>query len=82
MTNMSTTKVTKNYRVTIPSSIRKRVEVKAGDTPLIEYDGEEGVIKIKPPYRGLRKTRKLGRPLTVEDIEVSIERGLSECMRP
>ncbi|MBS7626419.1 AbrB/MazE/SpoVT family DNA-binding domain-containing protein [Candidatus Bathyarchaeota archaeon] len=78
---MSTTKVTKNYQVSIPSSIRKMVEVKAGDTLLIEYDREEEVIKLKLPYRGPRETGKLGRPLTVEDIEASIERGMGECLR-
>jgi len=78
---MSNTKVTRNYQVTIPSGIRKRVEVKAGDTLLIEYDEEEGVIKLKLPHRGPRKTRKLGHPLTPKDIELSIERGMSECLR-
>jgi len=77
---MATTKVTRNYQVTIPSEIRKKVEVKPGDTLIIEYS-DEGYIKLKLLYRGPRTTRKLGHPLTIEDIESSIEKGMSECLR-
>jgi len=78
---MATTKVTRNYQVTIPSEIRKRVEVKAGDTLLIEYAEDEDTIKLKLPHRGPRKTRKLGHTLTPEDIETSIQEGISDCLR-
>jgi AbrB family looped-hinge helix DNA binding protein len=78
---MATTKVTRNYQVSIPSEIRKRVEVKVGDTLLIEYTEEEDTIKLRLPHRGLRKTRKLGRTLTSEDIETSIQEGMRDCLR-
>jgi AbrB family looped-hinge helix DNA binding protein len=78
---MATTKVTRNYQVTIPSEIRKRVEVKAGDTLLIEYAEEEDAIRLRLPHRGPRKTRRLGRRLTPEDIETSIEEGMRDCLR-
>jgi antitoxin PrlF len=78
---MATTKVTRNYQVTIPSEIRKRVELKAGDTLLIEYAEEEDTIKLRVPHRGPRKTRKLGRTLTFEDIETSIQEGMRACQR-
>lgn len=78
---MPTTKVTRNYQVTIPVEIRKAVEVKAGDTLVIEYVPEEDAIKLRLPHRGPRKTRKLGHSLTPDDIERSIERGMDECLR-
>jgi AbrB family looped-hinge helix DNA binding protein len=78
---MATTKVTRNYQVSIPSEIRKRVEVKVGDTLLIEYAEEEDTIKLRLPHRGPRKTRKLGRTLTSEDIETSIQEGMRDCLR-
>jgi AbrB family looped-hinge helix DNA binding protein len=78
---MPTTKVTRNYQVTIPTEIRKRVKVKPGDALLIEYVSEEDAIRLRLPHRGPRTTRKLGRPLTPEDIEISIEKGMKECLR-
>jgi len=78
---MPTTKVTRNYQVTIPLEIRKVVEVKAGDTLVVEYVEDEEAIKLKLPHRGSRKTRNLGRQLSPEDIERSIEKGMDECLR-
>ncbi len=78
---MSTTKVTRNYQVTIPSEIRRRVKVKPGDALLVEYISEEDVIKLRLPHRGSRTTRKLGHPLTPEDIATSIEKGMNECLQ-
>ncbi len=78
---MPTTKITRNYQVTIPSEIRKRVKVKPGETLLVEYVKEEDAIKLRLPHRGPRITRKLGRSLTSKDIETSIEKGMNECLR-
>jgi len=68
-------------QVTIPLEIRKVVEVKAGDTLVVEYVEDEEAIKLKLPHRGSRKTRNLGRQLSPEDIERSIEKGMDECLR-
>ena len=78
---MPTTRVTRNYQITIPSEIRKKIEVRAGDTLIIEYLEEEAAVKIKFPHRGPRITRRLGRSLTPEDIQSSIEKGMSERRR-
>jgi len=78
---MPTTKVTRNYQITIPADIRARTNVEKGDVVVMEYLEEEGVIKITVPRKGERKTRKLGKPLGVEDIERSVERGLDSCLR-
>jgi len=78
---MPTTKVTRNYQITIPAEIRARTNVERGDVLVIEYREEEGVIKIRVPRKGKRKTKKLGKPLGLEDIARSIERGLNDCLR-
>ncbi len=73
---MPTTKVTQNYQVTIPSGVREKAGIKVGDVVAVEYDERRGVIKIKPPWKGKRRTARLGRRLTVQEIEVSIEKGM------
>ena len=78
---MPTTKVTRNYQITIPADIRARINVEKGDVLMMEYHEEEGVIMIRIPRKGGRKTKKLGRPLGLENIERSIERGINDCLR-
>jgi len=78
---MPTTKVTRNYQVTIPSEIRRKVEVKPGDELFMEYVKDEYAIRLRLPHRGPRETRKLGRFLTPRDIKTSIEKGMKECLR-
>jgi len=73
---MPSTKVTQNYQVTIPSGVREKAGIKVGDVVAIEYDERRGVIKIKPPWKGKRRTTKLGSRLTVQEIEASIEKGM------
>lgn len=77
---MPTTKVTRNYQITIPADIRAQTKVEKGDVLVMEYH-EEDVIKIRVPRKGRRKTKELGKPLGLEDIEQSIERGLNDCLR-
>jgi AbrB family looped-hinge helix DNA binding protein len=75
---MPTSKVTRNYQITIPQEIRASAEIEEGDTVTLEYDEAENRILIKLPRRGRRSTMRLGRSLTVEEIEGSIERGIRE----
>lgn len=72
---MPISKVNRNYQVTIPKDVRQKAKIVEGDTVLVEYDEKEDIIKVKPPVRGKRKTWKLGTRLTVEEIEIDIERG-------
>ena len=72
---MPVSKVNTNYQVTIPKDVREKAKIKRGDTVLLEYDEEEGLIKVRPPVRGRRTTWKLGVRLTLADIERDIERG-------
>lgn len=75
---MPTSKVTRNYQITIPQEIRASVEIEEGDTVTLEYREAENLILIKLPKRGRRSTLRLGRGLTVEEIGRSIEQGVRE----
>jgi len=61
-------KVTRNYQVTLPATVRNKLGIKVGDLVKVVYDDEEGVAKIVP-LRKHRVTVRLGRKITVEEIE-------------
>lgn len=72
---MGITKVTRNYQITIPSDIRKKLGIKVGDVLVIEIEDGKAVIKksdlelpLLPGGKGLR----------IEDIEEAIRRGQGE----
>ncbi len=73
-------KVTRNYQVTIPASIRVKAGIREGDRVRIEYDEEEGVIKITL-LKKKRTTIRLGRKISVEEIEEAVEGALDEVTR-
>jgi antitoxin PrlF len=75
--NMPVSKVNRNYQMTIPRDVRRKAKIDRGDTVMVEYDEEAGLVVVRPPLRGKRKTWSLGRRLTVEEIESDIERGQS-----
>ena len=72
---MERVKVTRNYQVTIPVSIRNRLGIHEGD--ILEFYVEEDRIVIKKVLT-VRPRIKLGKKLTIEEIERDIERGLNE----
>lgn len=73
-------KVTRNYQVTIPVSVRVKAGIREGDRVRIEYDEVEGVIKIRLLKRK-RTTIRLGRSISVEEIEEAVEGALDEITR-
>jgi AbrB family looped-hinge helix DNA binding protein len=75
---MERVKVTRNYQVTIPASVRNRLGIHEGD--ILEFHVEDDKIIIKK-VSSVRPRIKLGRRLTVEEIERDIERGLYEGSR-
>jgi AbrB family looped-hinge helix DNA binding protein len=81
MHNMPTTKVTRNYQVTIPAEVRSKASVGRGDVLQIEYDESSGIIRLLPPRRGARKVVRLGRKIGVKEIEEAISRGMGESPR-
>lgn len=74
---MPISKVNTNYQVTIPKEIRAKAKIEKGDSVLVEFDDEQGTVLVRPPTRGRRRTWKLGKKLTVREIEAGIERGQS-----
>ncbi len=71
-------KVTRNFQVTIPVDVRNKLKLKEGDYVKIIYDENEKVIKIIPLKRKKRIVIRLGRKITVEEIERIIEDVLDE----
>ena len=73
-------KVTRNYQVTIPAEIRLKIDLKEGDYLEVYLDEENRIImtKVKPSRR---KTFKLGRKLTPEEIEELIKKGFWENLK-
>jgi AbrB family looped-hinge helix DNA binding protein len=72
-------KVTRNYQITIPAEIRRKLNLKLGDILDVSYDEVKREIVIKKiPER--RKTLKAGRMLMPEEIEEIIKRGLEESL--
>jgi len=72
---MPTSKVNRNYQVTIPKDVRRKARIERGDTVMVEYDERLDNILVSPPKRGKRKTWVLGKKLRVDEIEAGIERG-------
>ncbi len=73
-------RVTRNYQVTIPASIRRKAGIKEGDY-LVVYLSEEGHI-VMEKVRRKRKTLRSGRKLTMDEIDELIEKGMKESFRP
>lgn len=77
MSHEDIVKVTRNYQLTIPSRVRAKVGIKEGSIVKVLYDSNEGVIKVIPVKRK-RLTIKLGKKITVEDIESAASDILNE----
>ncbi|EEB74134.1 AbrB/MazE/SpoVT family DNA-binding domain-containing protein [Thermococcus sp. AM4] len=74
---MSITKVTRNYQITIPAEIRKALGIREGELLEVNIEGDRIVLRR---FKRERKRLKLGRNVTPEEIEKSIEEGMMECM--
>ena len=71
-------KVTRNYQITIPATIRAAMEIREGDVVKVVYDEHEGVIKVIP-LRRRRTVIRLGRSISVEEIETAVEMMMNEA---
>jgi AbrB family looped-hinge helix DNA binding protein len=78
---MPTTKVTRNYQVTIPADVRNKAAIGRGDILVVDYDEGTGVIRLLPPRKGARKVARLGRRIGLKDIELAIAEGMRESLR-
>jgi len=71
-------KVTRSFRVTIPREVREALGIRVGDY-LNVYVDEKGRI-IMEKVRTVRKTLRSGRPLTPEEIDKLMAKGLGESV--
>ena len=81
MASVPTTKVTRNYQVTIPVEVRNRAAISEGDVLIVEYDEVSGAVRLLPPKKGARKVARLGRKIGLRDIEDAIAAGMRESLR-
>ena len=72
-------KVTRNFQITIPAEIRRKLNLKLGDILDVSYDERTKEIIIRKVLEH-RKTFKTGRKLTPEEIEDLIKSGLEESL--
>ena len=70
-------KVTRNYQVTIPADIRKRLGIEEGDYLEVKVRGEEIILR---KARIERRRIKLGKRIDTEFIEEMIEEGLKDAI--
>jgi antitoxin PrlF len=81
MHGMPTTKVTRNYQVTIPADVRSKAAVDRGDVLQVEFDESSGTIRLLPPRKGARKAVRLGRKIGLKDIDGAIAEGMKESLQ-
>ncbi len=70
-------KVTRNYQITIPAEIRRKLDLKIGDILDVIYDNEKDAIIIKKVKQN-RRTLKAGKKLAPEEIETLIRKGIED----
>ncbi|WP_237698707.1 AbrB/MazE/SpoVT family DNA-binding domain-containing protein [Pyrococcus yayanosii] len=63
----------------MPAEIRKALGIKEGELLEVKLEGDRIILQR---LKRKRKTLKLGRSLSTEEIERSIEEGMRECMPP
>jgi AbrB family looped-hinge helix DNA binding protein len=71
-------KVTRSFQVTIPREVREALGIRVGDY-LNVYVDERGRI-VMEKVRTVRKTLRSGRPLTPEEIDELMAKGLGESI--
>ncbi len=74
---MRLTKVTRNYQITLPKEVRDKLNISIGDILEVRVEGEKIVIR---KVARKRKRIKLGKKLTVEEIERAIKGGFDDAV--
>ena len=72
-------KVTRNFQVTVPAEIRRTLGINQGDW--LELDAESDKIIVRKLVGDRVRTIRLGRKLTIEEIDRLIEEGLRQSAR-
>lgn len=72
-------KVTRNYQITIPAEIRRKIGLKEGEEVEVSLD-ESGRVLIER-MRTERRTFTYGKRLLPEEIDRTIEKGILEALK-
>ncbi|MBE8539578.1 AbrB/MazE/SpoVT family DNA-binding domain-containing protein [Geoglobus acetivorans] len=72
-------RVTRNYQITIPAEIRRKINLQLGEVVDVTYDDVTGEIRIKKVSEK-RKTLKIGKKLAPDEIENLISMGMDESL--
>jgi len=75
---MSRTKVTSKFQLTIPKEIREQIDLKAGEVVEVQILGEEGIAikrfrKVKSPLKVLVGETLSERHVGIEEFEENAE---------
>lgn len=80
MVDMSKSKVTSKFQITIPKDVRDEVDLRAGEVVLVESVSSEEIRvrrfpRVKNPLEVLIGVEPFPRHVPVEEIEEKIEEG-------
>jgi len=71
-------KVTRSFQVTIPKEVREALGIRVGDYLRVYLDDKGRIVMEKISVS--RRTLRAGRPLTPEEIDELVAKGLSESV--
>jgi len=75
---MDKVKVTRSFQVTIPREVRAALGIRVGDYLKVYLDDKGRIVMEKISVS--RRTLRAGRPLTSEEIDELVAKGLSESV--
>ncbi|AAY81273.1 AbrB/MazE/SpoVT family DNA-binding domain-containing protein [Sulfolobus acidocaldarius] len=70
-------RVTRNYRITIPATIRQKLGIRVGDKLIVYTEGDK-IILVKKKGDLVSLNLKLGRKFTDEEVNKVIEEAGEE----
>jgi len=78
--------LTSKGQMTLPSAVRARLGLEAGDRLLVTVQDDDTIILKRPPSAGIKSLRGLlpkpGRALTVEQMDAGVTRHLRAKHQP
>jgi|BEDMetMinimDraft_2_1075160.scaffolds.fasta_scaffold01220_3 AbrB family looped-hinge helix DNA binding protein len=72
---MEELKVTRNYQVTIPASIREKLKIRVGDRLLIYTEGEK-IVMVKKSGNISNLNLRLGKSFKDEDVNEDLREAV------
>jgi len=74
----TTVKILRNYQITIPAEVRKRLPLREGMLLLVELEGEKIILR---PARPRFPTVRLGRKITEAETERATDEAMGEATK-